>query len=189
MNTKTPDPKARGRKTLLDATTEREIVNAIRAGAYDWVAAQAAGIARSTFYDWMARGRVGERPFSDFSDKVARARAEARRKREIEVARTNPLAWLRYGPGRERPGEPGWTDSREVIGLEPKSEPADKDGQLARKILEDPNLSRATHEFLAELERVEAEEKDKGCPARRIRLDDDGAHVSALRPKKDSEPP
>lgn len=57
------NPKGHGRKTLLDATTEREIVNAIRAGAFDHVAAVAAGIARSTFYDWMARGRAGEPPF------------------------------------------------------------------------------------------------------------------------------
>ena len=35
---------------------------------------------------------------------------------KAEVRRDNPLAWLRYGPGRERPGEPGWTESREILG-------------------------------------------------------------------------
>ena len=24
--------------------------------------------------------------------------------------------WLRFGPGRQRPGEPGWTESRELLG-------------------------------------------------------------------------
>lgn len=152
----TPDPKPRGRRTLLDAKTEREIIDAIRAGAFDHVAAQAAGIGRATFYDWMRRGRAGEPPFSDFSDKVDRARAQARRKREIEVARTNPLAWLRYGPGRERPGEPGWTESREAIESGPKPDPAAaKDDRLAREILRDQKLADAAQDFLSELERVE----------------------------------
>ena len=33
--------------------------------------------------------------------------------------------WLRYGPGRERPGEPGWTDSAQLSGPEcgPVAEP------------------------------------------------------------------
>ena len=38
-------------------------------------------------------------------------RAEARAAAEVEVRRDNPLAWLRYGPGRERPEESGWTQS------------------------------------------------------------------------------
>ena len=40
------------------------------------------------------------------------ARAQARAQREAAVAQQNPLAWLRMGPGRERPGEPGWTDAQ-----------------------------------------------------------------------------
>ena len=82
-----------------------------RAGAYDHVAAQAAGIDPSTLRRWMERGAQGRQPFRDFAHDVAQARAQARVAAEIEVRRDQPLAWLRYGPGRERPGAPGWTQS------------------------------------------------------------------------------
>lgn len=49
--------------------------------------------------------------YRDFADRVVRAHAQARLSREIAVANTNPLAWLRLGPGRDRgPDEPGWTE-------------------------------------------------------------------------------
>ena len=38
------------------------------------------------------------------------ARAEARLSAEVEVKRGEPLNWLMKGPGRDRSGEPGWTD-------------------------------------------------------------------------------
>lgn len=69
------------------------------------------------------------------------------------MARTNPLAWLRYGPGRERAGEPGWTESREVTAPEPELH-ADKEdtAALARMILEDPELADKAQDFLTALE-------------------------------------
>jgi hypothetical protein len=86
----------------------------IRNGAYPYQAALSVGIPKSTFYDWLRRGRAGEKPFAEFSDKVALAHSHARVFKEIKVATENPLAWLRYGPGRERPDEPGWTDSTTI---------------------------------------------------------------------------
>jgi hypothetical protein len=53
-------------------------------------------------------------PHANFYREVTRARARARFAAETEVKKENPLAWLRYGPGRERPGEEGWTDSNKV---------------------------------------------------------------------------
>lgn len=102
-----------GRKSKLTPEVHREIVEAIRAGAYDWVAAEAAGVSRVSFYRWLN----DERPkYRAFRDDVMRARAEARRRAEIAVARESPFNWLRYGPGRSRPDAPGWTDSVEVTG-------------------------------------------------------------------------
>ena len=49
---------------------------------------------------------------------VREARAQARVAAETEVRRDNPLAWLRYGPGRDRAGEPGWTERHEIAGAD-----------------------------------------------------------------------
>jgi hypothetical protein len=103
-----------GRRTLLTAEVQRKICSYIRAGTFDHVAAESCGIAPRTFYYWMTLGERGRKPYAPFAQEVTIARAEARARAEIEVARTNPLAYLRYGPGRERSGQPGWTESRQV---------------------------------------------------------------------------
>ena len=103
-----------GRKSKLTPDVEQQIVAYIRSGAFDWVAAQAAGIGRTTFYRWMQAGENGEGPYDSFYAAVREARAVARVAAEMEVRNNNPLAWLRYGPGRARPGEPGWTESHEL---------------------------------------------------------------------------
>jgi hypothetical protein len=104
-----------GRPPLLDDQIEATITAAIRAGAYAWVAAQAAGVSQTTFHRWM----TDDRPrYRQFREKVDQARAQARLAAEIEVRKTKPEVWLRLGPGRERPGEPGWTDSMQHSGAD-----------------------------------------------------------------------
>jgi hypothetical protein len=97
-----------GRPTALNDHLLQEITTAIRDGAYDWVAAEAVGIHRSTFYRWLAQGEQGEQPYARFADAVLQARAEARRDAERRAFREHPLAWLRQGPGRARHDSPGW---------------------------------------------------------------------------------
>ena len=105
-----------GRRTKLTLELQDQIVRFICGGAFDHVAAQAAGIGPSTFYRWLERGEQQPRgPYAGFRTAVLDARAQARAGAEIEVHRDNPLAWLRYGPGRDRLGEPGWTDRQEHI--------------------------------------------------------------------------
>ncbi len=104
-----------GRPSLLTPERHKAIVAAIRAGAYDWVAAQANGVDKNTFMAWMRRGereRTGR--YLNFRIDVLTARAQARLSAEIEVRKDLPFNWLRFGPGREREDEPGWTESREV---------------------------------------------------------------------------
>lgn len=103
-----------GRPPKLTLEIQTQIAQLIRAGAYDWVAAESAGIGRSTFYRWMALGEDGRAPYTDFAREVVIARAQARAAAEIEVRRDNPAFWLRVGPGRSRPGAPGWTDRQEI---------------------------------------------------------------------------
>src|SRR5581483_11134580 len=97
-----------GRPSKLTSDSRETILAAIRAGAFDHVAASAAGVDAGTFRRWMA----DERPtFRAFRAEVGMARAEARSVAEARVFKENPLAWLRFGPGRDRPDAPGWTEN------------------------------------------------------------------------------
>lgn len=107
-----------GRRTKLTPETSKLIVSAIRAGAFDWVAAEASGIDRATFYRWIRHGEAGRTPYRQFCADVMEAHAQARVAAEIEVRKGNPLAWLRLGPGRDRTGAAGWTEQTELHGPE-----------------------------------------------------------------------
>ena len=98
----------------LPAEVIDRLVQYIRAGSFPYIAAQACGIPKSTWYRWMNSGSKGRRPYRELWDKVQGAHAEARVVAENAVFGGTPLAWLRYGPGRERPGKPGWTDSKQI---------------------------------------------------------------------------
>lgn len=122
-----------GRQTVITEDKITMICDLIRTGCYNWVAAAKVGIGGTTFSRWVARGKYqrlqldkataegtthtvpdADVLFLKFYDELEQARASARYDCEIEVKKSNPLAWLRFGPGRERPGEPGWTDSSKV---------------------------------------------------------------------------
>jgi len=103
------------RPSLLTPERHKAIVAAIRAGAFDWIAAEANGIDRQTFKLWMRKGmRTKREPYLSFVNEVRTARAQARLSAEIEVRKEQPFSWLRFGPGRERDGEEGWTESSEI---------------------------------------------------------------------------
>lgn len=69
-----------GRPTKLTEKVREQIVSAVREGCYQDVAARAAGIAPSTFYNWKARGEEGGKRnaiYVEFLDELTRAEAEA----------------------------------------------------------------------------------------------------------------
>jgi hypothetical protein len=106
---------------LLDISEEaiKLLIGYIRQGAYPYVAAKAVGIPSSTWFRWMDWGKKGGKErviYRELWEKVEQAHAEARVLAEATVRKDNPFNWLRYGPGRERPGEPGWTESHEISG-------------------------------------------------------------------------
>ncbi len=122
-----------GRRSKLTPEVHNQIVTAIRAGAFDWVAAEAAGISKATYYRWLQRGEAARRgPYREFWVDVRQARAQARVAAETEVRRDNPLAWLRRGPGRTRRGEPGWTEGEEW------EEPGRKVYHMTLNLTDDP---------------------------------------------------
>ncbi len=100
---------------MLTPDIQRTIVSFVEAGAWDYVAAESAGIDARTFRDWLARGE-GRHPnrsptpeLTAFARAVREARARARAAREIEVAAKEPKFWLTH-QARSRPGREGWTD-------------------------------------------------------------------------------
>jgi hypothetical protein len=88
-----PHDEIVGRKTKFTAAVAERIVSAIRAGNYARVAAEGAGIHRDTFYDWLKRGDTGEKPFSDVSDAVARASADAEMRAVGLIAKAMDEDW------------------------------------------------------------------------------------------------
>jgi hypothetical protein len=103
----------------LTIEIQRTILAMIEAGTFDYVAAEAAGIAERTFRDWVHRGE-GRHPtrratsqLKAFANAVRGAKARARASREITVADTDPKFWLTHA-ARSKPGREGWTDPIEV---------------------------------------------------------------------------
>jgi hypothetical protein len=109
-----PNGRPKGAVTLTKERMEM-IVAFIRAGAFDYVAAEAAGISERTFHEWIARGE-GRHPnrgstpkLRDFADQVRIAHAEARLAAELTIYKAEPRTWLRQ-VARTKPGREGWTD-------------------------------------------------------------------------------
>jgi hypothetical protein len=86
------DTGVMGRRTLLTAETQALIVEALAAGNYLETAAQYAGIAKSTLYNWLDRGRTEierlnldadaepnakEAKYVEFVDAVEKTRAQS----------------------------------------------------------------------------------------------------------------
>ena len=87
--TRDGDPTDLGRPLTLTADLSRELISLLQRGLTQTDACAAVGLARSTFYDWLARGRdltlanpdqmtIEELRLSEFSDAVAGARARAK---------------------------------------------------------------------------------------------------------------
>lgn len=110
-----PKGRSKYRPEVIDM-----IVATIRAGAWDVVAAEAAGITKRTFFLWMRDPEKRE-----FRERVIQARAQARLEKEMTVFATDPKWWLLHGPGRvSRPGRPGWGADRPTQTVEIKGKVA-----------------------------------------------------------------
>lgn len=110
----------------LTPALQRRICSFIVSGSYPHVAAEAEGIPRAIFDDWLDRGRVRRAPkkYREFYDAVIIARAQVRLSAEAKTLSKDPLAWLKCGPGKEGADGPGW--SNPVKGAVPSSDEAAK---------------------------------------------------------------
>jgi hypothetical protein len=88
-----------------------QIIGYIRVGTFPNVAAEASGVPRKVFQAWLAQGKKPKaaKHYRDFYRKVQQAQAIARLKAETAMLTDDPKFWLRSGPGREQPDNPGWT--------------------------------------------------------------------------------
>lgn len=124
---KAPAKKPTGRRPLLlKPNVVADIANGVSGGIFPHVAAGMAGVSQRTYYRYMERGREAdetyepeqasdvpsaERPYWQFWHALTHARAVARASAENRVFISDPLRWLKEGPGRDHgdPAEPGWT--------------------------------------------------------------------------------
>jgi hypothetical protein len=97
------------RKTKLTTELESTILSWIRAGGYPHVAAVAAGVPESLWRQWQERAKT-RNPYKRFFAKIAQAHATARLKAETAMLDEDARFWLKHGPGRESPGNPGWAN-------------------------------------------------------------------------------
>jgi hypothetical protein len=94
----------------LTSEVEETILAYVRAGGYPHVAAEAAGIAREVFEEWLRQGEAGKPlKYKQFLAKLREAEAQARLAAETKTLKEKPMAWLKAGPGKETPAKPGWS--------------------------------------------------------------------------------
>jgi hypothetical protein len=89
----------------------QDLVERIKAGAFEQVAAESLGVPFALYQDWLARGgRPRARPpYRELFAAVRQARAHARLMAEMDLRSSAPKVWLLHGPGRETTDAPGWS--------------------------------------------------------------------------------
>lgn len=93
------------------AEARQEFLELVEKGAFQDVAAEAAGLCPEAVRRWVRRGgqaRARE-PFKTFAREVKRAAGQARARAEMAVWEKSPDKWLRYGPGKETVDRVGWS--------------------------------------------------------------------------------
>lgn len=90
-----------GRPTKFTAERRECILDAIRAGNYVETAARAAGVGKSTFYEWLER-------FPEFADAVEKARAEAETRYVAVIEQATVTSWQAAAWWLERSAPDRW---------------------------------------------------------------------------------
>lgn len=129
-----------GQKSKLTRETSNRILAVLRAGGYDETAANAAGISRQQFYEWLKRGRNGDRPYDLFLAGVEEARAEGESRNVMLIAKAaqsnwQAAAWLLERRHPERWARPSQRDKDAAAGSQPPvaNDPFSEVDELAQR--------------------------------------------------------
>lgn len=118
-------PRKSGRISRLDQLTDDEynkMLQYVRAGAYEHVAAGVLGVTKDTFDRWKRKGRTQKGgSYQRFYMDLVKAQTQARLLAEVEIKKDDPKFWLTHGPGKY-----DWSERKEVvmenIEVEPRAE-------------------------------------------------------------------
>lgn len=123
------------RPLILQESVRQTVVAALRQGTFLWVAAVSSGITERTLAYWLQKGRDGIEPYVQFFHDVEQAMGLARLSAETRVFNNDPKTWLRLGPGRDRPGRPGWTEETRIEHSGPEGGPIEH--EITHKLNDD----------------------------------------------------
>jgi hypothetical protein len=144
------------RPTKLTAKVQRQIVESIRSGSYAETAARSAGVSRRTYQRWLERGEsdaAADRPFRAFRAQVRKAEADAELRAVNVIRDAMPNDWRAAMTYLERRYPERWR-RREHVDVA-----SDDAAEIRRQIeemkeLDDPEVVRATHDYLATIGRA-----------------------------------
>jgi hypothetical protein len=158
---------ARARYHLTPALQEK-IVSYVRAGGFAHVAAEAAGLPRAVFARWMRLGERADAPelYQRFTRAIREAEAQSRLQAEVSVRGDKPLDWLKAGPGKTGPDNPGWGNpGRTGEAASPTAAKSERErvlseilqlfGRCAEQLAAFPDARTALSAWLASLPEVE----------------------------------
>jgi hypothetical protein len=96
----------------LTVALREQICGFILSGSYPHIAAEAAGVPREVFEDWMKRGGSprSAKKYRLFREAVLKAQHQAQLTAESRTLSKDPLNRLKCGPGKETPTSPGWSN-------------------------------------------------------------------------------
>ncbi|MHA1304883.1 MAG: IS630 transposase-related protein [Candidatus Heimdallarchaeaceae archaeon] len=86
----------------LTSELQGQIVKYIKSGNYVETACDAVGIAKKTYYEWLKKGEQGIEPYSNFSNAIKKAKAEAIMRNVLIIQTAAPKNWQAAGWWLER---------------------------------------------------------------------------------------
>lgn len=99
---------------LLDDAKKARVIAAVRLGQGRNEAAASAGVARSTLFDALARGRRGDPLFADFADAVKAAEAFFERRALSRITKASRGTWQAAAWLLERKHPDRWAVHKEI---------------------------------------------------------------------------